>query len=432
MSIPPPTAGQARIFWVSLTALAVAVLVVLGLALIWAFGWALRELSAVLMPAALALILAYILDPVVESFVRRKVPRTWAIVLVFVLGLVVAGAVLASVVPDLVRETERLINEMPKDVETLRVKADDFLEHSPLGRRLPALWRLFAAQQKNASNAPGAAVATNFPPIYIQSPETNALTTNSVSPGGEADTWKQAWQSPVGGTVLRHVGDVLSLVLKWLLAQLGKVRTWAEFVLGFILMPLFLFYFLREKEAIAERWTDYLPVRESRVKEEMVFVLKSLNDCMIVFFRGQVLVALCVGTLLAIGYLSMGLNYAVLLGLVAATLGVIPYVGAIVTLVLALSVATVQFGDWGHPLLVLGIAATVKLLEDFVISPKIIGDRSGLHPLTIIIAVLVGTTVLGGVLGALFAIPLTAVLRTLMFRYVWKERGPAPGRAQTG
>jgi predicted PurR-regulated permease PerM len=336
------------------------------------------------------------------------------------------------VVPDLVRETERLINEMPKDVETLRVKADDFLEHSPLGRRLPALWRLFAAQQKNASNAPGAAVATNFPPIYIQSPETNALTTNSVSPGGEADTWKQAWQSPVGGTVLRHVGDVLSLVLKWLLAQLGKVRTWAEFVLGFILMPLFLFYFLREKEAIAERWTDYLPVRESRVKEEMVFVLKSLNDCMIVFFRGQVLVALCVGTLLAIGYLSMGLNYAVLLGLVAATLGVIPYVGAIVTLVLALSVATVQFGDWGHPLLVLGIAATVKLLEDFVISPKIIGDRSGLHPLTIIIAVLVGTTVLGGVLGALFAIPLTAVLRTLMFRYVWKERGPAPGRAQTG
>jgi predicted PurR-regulated permease PerM len=70
---------------------------------------------------------------------------------------------------------------------------------------------------------------------------------------------------------------------------------------------------------------------------------------------------------------------------------------------------------------VLAIAAVVKMLEDYLISPKIIGERAGLHPLTIILAVLVGTTVIGGVLGALFAIPVTAVLRTLMFRYVWKR-----------
>jgi predicted PurR-regulated permease PerM len=90
--------------------------------------------------------------------------------------------------------------------------------------------------------------------------------------------------------------------------------------------------------------------------------------------------------------------------------------------VLALTVAAVQFGDWKHPLAVLGIAAGVKLLEDLVISPKIIGDRSGLHPLTIILAVMIGAILLGGFIGALLAIPLTAVLRTLMFRYVWKKR----------
>ena len=64
----------------------------------------------------------------------------------------------------------------------------------------------------------------------------------------------------------------------------------------------------------------------------------------------------------------------------------------------------------------------VKMLEDFVISPKIIGDRSGLHPLTIILAVMIGAKLMGGFLGALLAVPLTAVLRTLMFRYVWKKR----------
>jgi predicted PurR-regulated permease PerM len=187
-------------------------------------------------------------------------------------------------------------------------------------------------------------------------------------------------------------------------------------------VPVFLFYFLLEKKGINSRWTDYLPIQESKAKTELVFILKSINDCMIVFFRGQVLVALCVGTLLAISYLVLGLNYAVLLGAVAAVLGIIPYIGAIISLVLALTVAAVQFGDWTHPLLVLAIAATVKMLEDFVIGPKIIGERSGLHPLTIIIAVMVGTTLLGGIMGAILAIPLTAVLRTLMFRYVWKKR----------
>jgi predicted PurR-regulated permease PerM len=71
---------------------------------------------------------------------------------------------------------------------------------------------------------------------------------------------------------------------------------------------------------------------------------------------------------------------------------------------------------------VLGIFSLVQALEGFVISPKIMGDRVGLHPLTIIIAVMVGTTLMGGILGGILAIPLTAALRVLMFRYVWKKR----------
>jgi predicted PurR-regulated permease PerM len=92
------------------------------------------------------------------------------------------------------------------------------------------------------------------------------------------------------------------------------------------------------------------------------------------------------------------------------------------TFVPAVILAAVAYKDWLHPLLVLGVFGVAELLEGFVISPKIMGDRVGLHPLTIIIALLVGTTLLGGILGGVLAIPLTAALRVLMFRYVWKKR----------
>jgi predicted PurR-regulated permease PerM len=135
-----------------------------------------------------------------------------------------------------------------------------------------------------------------------------------------------------------------------------------------------------------------------------------------------VLVALCTGTMLAIAFSILGLNYAILLGAIAAILGIMPYIGAAICLVLALILSAVQFGTWLHPLLVLAIFGAAQGIEGFLISPKIIGDRVGMHPLTIIVAVLVGTTLMGGILGGVLAIPLTAALRTLMFRYVWKKR----------
>jgi predicted PurR-regulated permease PerM len=88
-------------------------------------------------------------------------------------------------------------------------------------------------------------------------------------------------------------------------------------------------------------------------------------------------------------------------------------------------IALVQYGDWLHPALVVGVFAIVQALEGLVIQPKIIGERVGLHPLTIIIAVITGTTLLGGLLGGILAIPLCAALRVILGRYVW-NRGVKP------
>ena len=369
MNIPPPTEKQSRVIWFSLTALAVATVIILGGFLIWGFGWLANQLASVIFPLAIAAVLAYLLDPLVDFLERRKVPRTRAILLVFFVLLMVMVILLATVVPQLIVEIRSLVQQTPEYAARLRDYVTNKLAMSPL-----------------------------------------------------ADRAREALATDLGASLQNWLASVAPLVGGWLLLQLQRAASWIGFIIGLALVPVYLFYFLQEKSGIQRTWTDYLPLNESKAKEEVVFVLTSINDALIVFFRGQVLVALCTGTILAIAFSILGLHYAILLGAVAAILGIMPYVGSITCLLLALVLSAVQFGDWLHPLLVLAIFGVVQLVEGFVISPKIIGDRVGLHPLTIIVAVLVGTTLMGGILGGVLAIPLTAALRTLMFRYVWKKR----------
>lgn len=166
-------------------------------------------------------------------------------------------------------------------------------------------------------------------------------------------------------------------------------------------------------------------MQDSSFKDELAFVINSINEYLIAFFRGQVLVAICDGVLYTIGFLLIGLPYALLIGVLATCLTIIPFLGAITTCVSALVIALVAFGDWQHPALVIVVFAVVQSLEGTVIQPKIMGERVGLHPVTIIIALMVGTTLLGGILGGILAIPFAAVLRVLMARYVWQRKESA-------
>jgi predicted PurR-regulated permease PerM len=263
--------------------------------------------------------------------------------------------------------------------------------------------------------APGLTL-TNAPP---------AAATNRVSLLPPATAESPWWHKALDPQSLQSAGGWLAAVvpdfLGWVLGQVGRVASWLGLLAGLALVPIYVFYFLLEKRGISAQWTDYLPVSNSRFKTELVWLVENINDALIVFFRGQVLVALCDGVLYTIGFLAIGLPYALLLGLVATVLTIIPFVGAIVTCVSALLIAVAAFGDWQHPALVLLVFALVQGLEGWVIQPKIIGDRVGMHPLTIIIALMVGTSVLGGILGAILAIPVTAVLRAVLLRYVWRR-----------
>lgn len=114
-------------------------------------------------------------------------------------------------------------------------------------------------------------------------------------------------------------------------------------MLSLALVPVFTFYFLQEKKSIQKSWTAYLPIQESKLKDEFVFVLTAINDYLIVFFRGQVVVSCCKGLILMVGFLSLGLNYSVLLGLMACVLCIVPYLGAVLTFVPAVILAAVGY-----------------------------------------------------------------------------------------
>lgn len=440
MNFPPPTGRQARVIWFALTALAVTCTIAIVGAIVWGLGHGVMAISPVLWPIAVAGVVAIILDPLVEWLVARRVPRWRAILLVFGAAGFLALSVLGSVLPRAILEARDLAGRIPTYVEVAHKRLEDFLASppAPLLRLLPEAWRkelegrgAGGGSRTNSPAAGGPSTASTAPPVGGDSP-TNA----AAGPAGRAEAMDSSlkvplakadspwWLKAIDPRALKTAGGWLGTVVPevagWLLGQVGKVASWVGVLAGLALIPVYAFYFLLEKSSIERRWTDYLPVANSWYKDELVWLLRNINDALIVFFRGQVLVAICDGFLYAVGFVLIGLPYGLLLGLVATVLTVIPFLGATITCVMALIIAVIQFGDWQHPLLVLGVFLVVQTVEGWVIQPKIIGDRVGLHPVTIIIALLIGTTLMGGILGGLLAIPATAVLRALMFRYVWR------------
>lgn len=376
----PPTEKQARVIWFALTGLAVATVIALVVAAVWGLGRVLNLLSPVLWPLAIAAVVACLLSPVVDFLERKKVPRTRAIVLVFVLAFVLVLGVVARIVPQVVDETQDLAARVPDYSKRLQVRVGEFIAAPP------EFLRHFMPKPPENAKATG-------------NPENSAL--------ASATDWLTGSLPEMGS---------------WLLGRIGKVASGFGLLAGLALIPVYAFHFLLQKRGIETHWKEYLPFQDSRAKNEVVFVLDAIKQYLVAYFRGQVLVAISDAVLFTIGFLLVGVNYSFLLGFAAVVLMMIPFLGAIVICIMALLLAFVQYGDWQHPALVLGVFAVVQTLEGLVISPKIMGNRVGLPPLAIIIAVMVGTTLFGGILGGVLAIPLTAALRVILHRYVWKKR----------
>jgi predicted PurR-regulated permease PerM len=195
-----------------------------------------------------------------------------------------------------------------------------------------------------------------------------------------------------------------------------------------IMVPVYLFFFLKDSAAIRTHWHDYVPLKASRFKTELVDTLQEINGYLVSFFRGQVLVATIDGILVGLALTIFGLPYGLIIGVFMAILGVIPYIGNILCLIPACVIAYLQAQDqsapfglspWSYVACVIGIFVVVQQINSLVTAPKIVGNSVGLHPLTVIFSMLFWSLVLGGFVGTLLAVPLTAAVKVLFRRFIW-------------
>ena len=180
-------------------------------------------------------------------------------------------------------------------------------------------------------------------------------------------------------------------------------------LLAWAVVPLYLAFFLMARPFEPNQIRQFLPFLKKETREDVIYLLDQFIGILLTFFRGQIIIALAQGVLFAAGFAMVGFPYSIVVGLTLGLLNIIPYLGSIVGLGVALPLA--YFGDDGGFLqvgLTLGVFGAVQAIEGYVLTPRIMGNRTGLHPALIIFAVFFWGVALGGILGMMLAIPLTA------------------------
>ena len=353
-------------------------------------------LQPLLLPVAAAGVLAYLLEPVVTWLARRGLPRLMAVIIVFALFITSGALLVVGIGPNIYNETIKFSTALPGYVERSWASLDGFLRQNM--ERLPQI-----------GPHPETPVASPSPAI----PGTDSETTTQLRLG----------DSPWVQQSLQYLRDQLpgfaQRTGQFVQTSLSGVFGAFGFLFGLFMVPVYLFFFLKESPTIAHSWSRYLPLRKSEFRDELVVVLTEINSYLINFFRGQLVVSMIDGALTAIGLSVLGLQFGFLIGLFLAIAGLIPWVGFAICYIPAVIIAFVQFNDLAHPIWVTVIFFIVQQIDGMVVAPRIVGNSVGLHPMTVIVSVFFWTLVLGGLLGAVLAIPLTATVKVLMYRYVW-------------
>ncbi len=221
------------------------------------------------------------------------------------------------------------------------------------------------------------------------------------------------------------MGDVAGVLLGKVTSSGIGIALWLT---NLVLVPVVAFYLLRDWDRLVATIDRMLP---RSIQPTIAHLARESDAILGAFVRGQLLVMLALGAFYGAGLAVVGLNVGPLIGMVAGLLSFVPYLGFIIGFVAAIIAALVQFGDWAHVLAVCGVFVVGQLLEGYVLVPKLVGDKIGLHPVAVIFAVMAGGY-LFGFLGVLLALPAASVimvlLRYLLERYrlseLYNEEGP--------
>jgi predicted PurR-regulated permease PerM len=382
-----PSDFQKAVTWKAITGVSIAIIFLLLISSIFILGKFLNILQPVLVPVAIAAILSYLLSPLVhwirkKALREHKLSRTRAILLVYSALTIFFTVIALMVIIPASSQLNELIQDREKIIKNAQKKLSSFSN---------------VIESFNASSD-----KTTIQPDKTDDEAINNLLWNKLVDWIKNPETSQKLVGFLGKTANGFVG------------VLG-------YALGLILVPVYLFFFLRDSAFIERNWDMIIPLKNSTLKDEIVSLIKEINGYIVAYFRGQVLVSVIDGALTGIILMLLGLDYALVIGVSLAIFGVIPFVGFIITAIPALLIAAGQDGGPG-PLWVLIVFIAVQQFDGFFIQPKIVGESVGLHPLTVIFSVLCWSLLIGGILGALLAVPLTASIKVMFRRYVWENK----------
>jgi predicted PurR-regulated permease PerM len=335
--------------------------ILLGIALLLIISAAavLYYSSVVFLQLFIAFALAYILNPMVELLERKGIKRLYGILMVFCLTvLVCSGFAVFFVV------------SISDELSSMQINLPAYVQH--LYEITPSSVKVY---------------------LGIETPDKVALRLN--------DLLQQARSA--GPDLFR---PLLALMQKALTSTVGVLLA----MLGYLIIPVYLFYLLYDLPQLKVFIESHVP---ERFRPAYTRKLAEIDEVLSGFVRGQLSVCVILAFLYSAGLYVIGIDLAIAIGTLAGAAFIIPYVGTIIGICLSVVMALLKFNDIIHPLLCLGWFGFVQLLEGTIITPKVVGDTVGLHPLVAIVVLLIGGQ-LFGIIGMLLAVPVTAVMQVFL------------------
>jgi predicted PurR-regulated permease PerM len=426
-----PTPWQCKMMWAALTAFCVVLLIVIIGTVIWAGANIISFLQPILIPVAIAVILTYLLDPLVTKMSRGTLSRTKAVALLFAIAFFALGGLAAWLIPTVSIQSVNFARQVPAYTERARDYIVDLIY-----RFDQTFGFLGGARGKSASTSftnwligPATSPSPHAEPTASPAPKATGPTsaTETIAPSAPKLTTAerqriQAYVEKQMPNVQQALPTLMEKFWEILKKSIGGFLGVTGFLLSLILVPIYLFFLLNEKPRIHAHWREYLPLRESPFRDEVAELLSEINRYVTAYFRGQLLVCVVDGILIGTALTLLGLNFAPVIGALVVVLTMVPYIGIIICWVPAVLIAAFQWGDWAHPIWVTVIFIVIQNLEGIFYAPRIVGNYVGLHPMTVIVSIFVWGLIIGGVIGPLLAVPLTATIKVLLGRYVWGRR----------
>ena len=408
------------------------------------FGWLVYGVRNVLVPFALALIVAYILDPVVDALQRRKVPRPLAIVLLVLCVLIAAGGITLFVVLDVQASLAegRAAVEKQADESTEKGKQEQDAASESAPEKPPA---------PEGEEKPGEGETGEGQPgdedILPDGKEKESAAEDWVDRQLQAaiDYLPEKYRDMARSVAVRVYEEVKSRFNEILrsvaeaASKAGKTAWGAvSWIVNFAVFAVATLYLLNDIDRVRDMAVAHLPLR---YKDRVIDIAVKIDRDLRSFFRGQLVVALILGAVYFVGLTIAGIPYALPVALIGGLGNFIPYLGTVLGVTSAMLASVAGHGFDIHLLYVLIVFAIAQLLEGNLVTPKIVGKSVGLNPVAVIFSIMIFGKLLG-FFGILFAIPLASATRVLAGELLPKidlhdhrkdeEEPPAGGEGKQG